>query len=192
MADTKVKTTTPLQDLTPEELIQRFREGDEESFSLLAKIYEKALWGMTDSLLVPEEEKEDLRQEGLVGLFKAVLLFDSSLSSFSTFARICMRSAISDGLRRYNRIQEKGEAMEEDLISHDEDPEKMLMEKVSLQEIIKKMEDTLSPMERRVFGLHLGGKSSAEIASATGKNTKSVENTLFRARKKLSSLFSIR
>lgn len=197
MAETKAGPDFPLQDETPEALLENFRRlGDEESFSLLAKHFEKALRGMTASLSVPEEEKEDLRQEGLIGLYKAVLLYDPALSSFSTFARICMRSAISDGLRRYNRIREKGETealSEEEIVSSpDENPERLLLEKVRLQEMMQKMDDALSPMERRVFGLYLQGKTSAEIASITGKNAKSVENTLFRVRRKLSSLFSIR
>lgn len=192
MSDTKVGPNFPLQELTPEELLKRFKDGDEESFSQLAKLYEKALWGMTASLSVPEEEKEDLRQEGLIALFKAVHLFDPALSSFSTFARVCMRSAISDGLRKYNRIQEKSELETEVFTSRDEDPEQLLMEKLRLQEMLQKMETTLSPLERRVFALKLQGKSLSQIASATDKSTKSVENTLFRARKKLSSLFSIR
>lgn len=192
MSETKVSPIAPLQELTPEELLLRFKNGDEECFSHLARLYEKALWGMTASLSVPEEEKEDLRQEGLIALFKAVHLFDPKLSSFSTFARVCMRSAIFDGLRRYKRIQEKSEMENESLISHEKDPESLLMEQLRLQEMLKKMEDSLSPLERRVFALKLEGKSLAEIASAIGKSTKSVENTLFRARKKLSSLFSIR
>ena len=146
---------------------------------------------MTAPLSIPEEEKEDLRQEGLIALFKAVHLFDPKLSSFSTFARICMRSAISDGLRKYNRVLEKAD-FEEENFSCEESPESRLMEKVRLQVMMQKMEDSLSPMERRVFGLHLRGKGASEIASLLGKNVKSVENTLFRARRKLSSLFSIR
>ncbi len=192
MLDTNVGTATPLQEQTPEELLDRFKKGDEDCFSHLAKLYEKALWGMTASLSVPEEEKEDLRQEGLIALFKAVHLFDPALSSFSTFARVCMRSAISDGLRRYNRIQEKAELEKEVLTSREEDPEQLLIEKLRLQEMMQKMADSLSPLERRVFALKLEGKSLSEISSLVGKSTKSVENTLFRARKKLSSLFSIR
>lgn len=191
MSDTKVGTA-PLQELTPEELSDRFKKGDEDCFSLLAKLYEKALWGMTASLSVPEEEKEDLRQEGLIALFKAVHLYDPALSSFSTFARVCMRSAISDGLRRYNRIQEKNELEKEVLTSREEDPEQILIEKLRLQEMMQKMADSLSPLERRVFALKLEGKSLSEIASLVGKSAKSVENTIFRARRKLSSLFSIR
>jgi len=192
MSDKKVSSNAPLQELTPEELLERYKHGDEDCFSHLAKLYEKALWGMTASLSVPEEEKEDLRQEGLIALFKAVYLFDPALSSFSTFARVCMRSAISDGLRKYNRLREKSELENEIPGSRDDDPEHLLMEKVRLQEMLKEMDGTLSPLERQVFALKLEGKSISEIASAIAKPAKSVENTLFRARKKLSSLFSIR
>lgn len=194
MSTPKVGSDFSLQ-ASPEELLEQYLGGDEESFSLLAKHFEKALYGMTSSLSVPEEEKEDLRQEGLIGLFKAVHLFDPALSSFSTFARICMRSAVSDGLRRYKRRREDAvEALLEEEIpsSPEENPERLLLEKCRLQEMLQKMDGKLSPLERRVFALHLGGKSADEIALLIQKERKSVENTLFRARKKLSSLFSFR
>ena len=69
---------------------------------------------------------------------------------------------------------------------------RILMEKIEREELMKKVDRTLSPAERRVFGLSLQGKKAAEIALLLGKDKKSVENTLYRLRRKLSSPVSIR
>ena len=174
------------------ETVKRAAQGDDAAFSVLAERFSPALSHMLSSLPVPEEEKGDLRQEGLIGLYKAVLLFDPALSSFSTFAGVCMRSGVMEGLRKYLR-DHRGASLElptEDLPAEGTfSPERVLLGREALFEVLQRIDQILSPMERRALGLHLQGKSNKEAAHLLGKSAKSVENTLFRARKKLSSLF---
>ena len=181
---------SPLCDRPLDQLALDAAQGKEECFSLLALSFAPVLSRMISGLSVPAEEKEDLRQEGLIGLYKAVLLFDPSLSSFSAFARICMRSAILDGLRRYRKSGARAELLlEEDpvLPDPDADPQEILIGKERLSSFLEKAKGSLSPLERRVFGLHLEGKKTGEIAYALSLSHKSVENALFRGRKKLSA-----
>ncbi len=185
----KVKKS-PLCDRSLEELAQDAAQGKEDCFSQLSRGFSPTLSRMISGLSVPAEEKEDLRQEGLIGLYKAVLLFDPAVSSFSNFARICMRSAILDGLRRYRRSGGAAElALSEELSlpSPGSDPQEILMGKERLSSLLEKASRSLSPLERRVFGLRLEGKRTQEIAKALSLSHKSVENALFRGRKKLSA-----
>ena len=171
-------------------LVTEAANGKDESFSILAKRFTPALLAMIASYSMPEDETEDLMQEGLIGLYKAVRLYKPELSSFPVFARICMRSALADSVRKYRKNGEELEATEEwDSFpaSSTETPERILMGKEDLLALLRKVDDALSPMERKIFGLHLQGRNSVEIASLTGKDVKSVENALYRLRRKLSA-----
>lgn len=175
--------------LSPEAVQHALDDKTGEGFAVLAEHFMPALKAMVSSLSVPEAEKEDLIQEGLVGLYKAVRLYDPSLSSFATFARLCMRSGILDGLRKYRKISENADLAElEDSLPADPQlsPEHVLMGKEEVRLLLQKIDRSLSILERRIFALRLQGKSASEIASLLGKDKKSVENTLYRVRKKLS------
>ncbi len=170
------------------DLVRRAATGDNAAFALLAKKYEGTIHRLLSPIVVPEADRNDLYQEGLIGLYKAVLLYDSSVSAFSTFATVCIRSGISDGLRRYQResslpsLEIPTEDIPDKIAGR---PEEVLMGKETLAALLEQVNRTLSPMERKVFGLHLQGKKPSEIARFLGKEQKSVENTLFRARRKL-------
>ncbi len=175
-----------------DELVRRAAAGDENAFSALASHFEPTLKRMISPLMLPLADQGDLAQEGLIGLYKAVLLYDPKASSFSTFARICMNSAVIDGLRKYQKDHSGGELSaipaEEIPAGESESPERILLGKEALSALLRKVDEALSPMEREVFGLSLRGKKVSEIASILGKTPKSIENTLFRLRKKLSGL----
>ena len=170
------------------------RGGDEESFSLLVKAFQPVIFAIVASIDVPPAEKDDLSQEGLIGLYKAVLLFDSDRAAFGTFARICIRSALLDGLRKcLSQKEVQSFPLGEELLSAEaEAPEQVLLGKEGFAECMRKIDSVLSPLERRILGLHLQGTDAVGIAALLGRNKKSVENSLYRVRRKLSSLFSNR
>lgn len=171
-------------------LVLAVKDGNEEAFSRLADHFKPALSAMVGQFPVPEAEREDLMQEGLMGLFKAARLFDPALSSFPTFARICMRSALLDGVKKCNHSLPLPslEELEIEISAPDHlSPDRILLGKEELAEWMERVDRALSPMERRIFGLKLQGKSTAEISEVLGKDKKSVENSLYRLRKKLFS-----
>jgi len=173
------------------ETVRRAASGDDAAFAELAARFKPVILHVLSTVSVPEEDRNDLYQEGLIGLYKAVLLYDPSLSSFSTFASVCIRSGIADGMRRY----QKEHSIRAEEISTEEipdvgagSPERILLGKEELSALLEQIDQNLSPMERKVFGLHLQGKKGFEIAQILGREQKSVENTLFRARRKLVKL----
>ena len=186
MADSTVYESASL-----EETIRCAAAGEDVAFAKLAKEFKPLILHVLSTANVPEEDKNDLYQEGLIGLYKAVLLYNPSLSSFPTFASVCIRSGITDGLRRF-RKEHSIPAMELPTEEIPDDgvgsPERILLGKEELSALLEQIGKTLSPMERKVFGLHLQGRKSAEIAKLLGREPKSVENTLFRARRKLVKL----
>lgn len=174
-----------------DQTVLRAAAGDNTAFAELVHRFEPAILRILSAIKIPEADKNDLYQEGLIGLYKAVHLYDPSLSSFSTFASVCIRSAIADGLRRYQRENSlKSAEIEADEIPDGStgSPERILLGKEALSSVLERIGKTLSPMERKVFGLHLQGKKTSEIARVLERDQKSVENTLFRARRKLEKL----
>ena len=190
MAEQNCSNSQNTADLETQTVL-RAAAGDNAAFAEIAHRFEPAILRILSSIKIPEADRNDLYQEGLIGLYKAVHLYNPSLSSFSTFGYVCIRSGIADGLRRYQR-EHSLKAVE---ISADEipdksagSPERILLGKEELSSVLERIGKTLSTMERKVFGLHLQGKSSSEIARILERDQKSVENTLFRARRKLAKL----
>ena len=175
-------------------LAKKAASGDESSFSRLAEHFTPIISAMIAPMGVPSAEKEDLLQEGFIGLYKAVLLFDSDRAAFGTFARICIRSALLDGLRKcLSQKEVQSFPLGEELLSAEaEAPEQVLLGKEGFAECMRKIDSVLSPLERRILGLHLQGTDAVGIAALLGRNKKSAENSLYRVRRKLSSLFSNR
>lgn len=183
-----------LADFDPHFLSETVRlaaKGDEAAFSRLALVFQPVIARIVSAYSLPEADRHDLCQEGLIGLYKAVLLYNPDLASFSTFATVCIRSGVLEGLRKYQKENHPFSAdLTEDEIPADSSlsPERIFLGKEALSGLLSKLDDALSPLERKVLGLHLAGKKNPAIAEILGKDIKSVENTLFRLRKKLSTL----
>ncbi|MBP5288924.1 MAG: sigma-70 family RNA polymerase sigma factor [Clostridia bacterium] len=174
-------------ELSPAEqasLVRAAAEGEEGAFPLLAKTFDPSLRYLIRSLGAPRSEAEDLRQEGLLGLYKACLLFDPEKASFATFARLCMRSNVVDALRRAAPVDEVPLA-EAEKASPAADPQKILVDKERLRRLLTEMDRILSPLERRIIIQRLRGDDSGEIARALGLTRRAVDNALFRGRAKL-------
>lgn len=171
-------------------LVRAASAGEEGAFSLLARVFDPALRRLVSQPGVPREEWEDLRQEGLLGLYKACHLFDPGKASFSTFARVCMRSAVLDALRRQRGEEDLTFFREgEEVSDSSEDPQRVLMDRERLSALLSEMDRVLSPLESRVLKLRLDGMDGEEIAGATNLSRRAVDNALFRARAKLKQVY---
>ena len=178
------------------ELVLLARQGDAEAVSRLVARYLPMIRRRASRYPLPGLEAEDVVQEGLLGLLKAIRLYDSTQGSFGAFAFLCVgsslaalaRSALSPRQRPlmdYSPLEEEqnGDALWDSSCG----PEERLIAAEQAAELQRKMESLLSPYERNVLKLYLSGHSYTEISQLLSSTTKAVDNALQRVRRKLRS-----
>ena len=183
-----------------EELICLLRAGDNDVEDFLLSKYKPLVAINASSLYIEGGDRDDLIQEGMIGLFKAIREYSSDRgASFKTFAETCitrnMLTAITAAARKkhavlndslsLNDIESSGDAV---LSSDLNDPENILMQKEAEKSLLDRISSRLSPMESKILSLYLKGKSYKEIAGELGKTDKSVDNALQRIRRKVRSV----
>lgn len=142
------------------------------------------------SFLTSGCELDDLIQEGNIGLLSAAMKYDECLSSFPTFARRCIDSAIIDYLRKSSKLSHIPEALLVDIADvqvadTSPEPEHQVSVKDEYDSMLKKASLCLSKLELSVFSDMLSGFSYDEISLRHGINLKSVNNAIRRIRVKL-------
>ena len=184
-----------------ESLIELYREGNMEVVEHLLQKYKPLVIKMSNKLFLIGAEKEDLIQEGMVGLFKAIRDYEPAKEVlFFTFAELCINRQMLSALEAASRkkhsplnsyisisVDEKegGLSAEQNVLTVSRSPEDMLLEKELWQEMQKKLDSKLSPMERQVLSLYLEGNNYNSIALCLGKNPKAIDNAIQRIRKKI-------
>ncbi len=189
--------------LTDEELVTCFRRGDDSAMDYIMNKYKKMVRNKAKALYLMGGDEDDLIQEGMIGLFKAVMDFKVDReASFSTFAGLCisrqMYSAVEAALRKkhqplnsyisfYDENEAAGAAgaVEIGLSSEEDNPEVVLIARENEEIIRQSIADILSPMENEVMNLFLEGLDYREIAARLSKSPKSVDNALQRIKNKL-------
>ncbi|HIV17425.1 MAG TPA: sigma-70 family RNA polymerase sigma factor [Candidatus Alectryocaccobium stercorigallinarum] len=189
-----------LKKYTDNELIEMFRAGDAAVGDHLVEKYKGLVKKKARLYYLEGGDHEDLLQEGMLGLFKAMSEYDPKKeASFLTFAGLCinrqMLSAIEAAGRKKHRalnesvpLEEVGDSASENGISAALDPEAIFMEQETEQELIKRIKENLSPMEYGVLELYLDGLDYRQIAAEMGKSEKSIDNALQRIRGKLKKM----
>lgn len=199
-----------LSECRDEELIERIREGDARAEEELYSRYKKIVRSCARKYFMEGADREDLLQEGMIGLYRAVCSFDASREArFLSFAEVCIRrqiyTAIKGALRKKHQILNRsislnGEAYEDGSESsllgvirtkETTDPEEIFLETEGDRAVMERVRNVLSPLERSCLTLYLQGESYDLIAEKLGKNRKSVDNAIQRIRKKLSPLLGI-
>ena len=189
---------------TDDELLARIRAHDAEAEQLLYERYKQLVRSRAYSYFLIGADHEDLVQEGMIGLYKAVLEYDESKSaSFKSFAEICITrqilSAIKNATRKkhtplnhyvsLNRspVKEDGELTLLDTVRSLSvaDPEDVVIGRENFEQMVTYLETVLSPMERKVLSLYLDGFSYPQIAARIEKPLKSVDNAMQRVKHKL-------
>lgn len=173
-----------------ESLIASAKNGDELAFALLAKSYKRVLDFHIRQIDPDPSNYDDLFQEGLIGLLKAVRNYDGKSSAFSTFASLCVRNSIISGVRKYASQTSKTvsvpDIIEEDRITPSAEEVHLDSERVKL--LFDQVFSALSPFEKTVFELYLADMPYESIAFATGKSVRSIQNAVFRIRTKLKQI----
>lgn len=180
----------PYQEQTDEELIARIRSGETGVTEYLLEKYKPLVKKQARTMYLMGGENEDLIQEGMIGLFRAISTYLQGEGSFYGFALLCINRQM------YTAVQASARKKHEPLnayVSLDEEPQMPLEDSpetmLLLQEKEGKREDMiarhLSSLEKRVLALYLEGMSYGQIAEQIGRPEKSVDNAIQRLKKKL-------
>jgi len=189
--------------LSDEQLVELFRAGDDDVDEYLMAKYKPVVLKRARALYLEGGDRDDLLQEGMLGLYKALKEYDPARgeASFLTFATTCIRNqmykAIAAANRKKNAFLNEAvslsdlEGQEAELPSGKADnPEDLVIQQEAEELLYRKIKEVLSPMENEVLELYLDGQSHKEIGLALGKNEKAVENALQRIRKKVRAALS--
>ena len=188
--------------MTDEQLIRDFRDGEKEIMDYIMEKYKNLVRKEAKAMYLLGGDNDDLIQEGMIGLFKAVQDYDAGQEvSFYSFAGLCVRrqmySAIEASKRKkhiplnsYISFYEKNEDGESgrllDMIEADEgsDPEKAFFSKEYAKRLEDELEEQLSELENRVLYLHLLGTDYKTIAKLLDRSPKTIDNALQRIKSK--------
>lgn len=191
--------------LTDEELILRLRDGDNRITEYIINKYKDLVRRKSKSMYILGADHEDLLQEGMIGLFKAIRDYDAGRdASFYTFAELCVTRQIytavqSAGRKKhsflnfyvslYGNSEKNGEEYPEliqELVAWDaKNPEELVIDRENLESLEKTIEQELSSFEKQVLELCLTGMSYTEIARVLGKTDKATDNALQRVKTKI-------
>ena len=184
-------------------LLKKAQAGDSEAVNKILKEYTKLLDFNAQKYYLLGGEQEDLVQEGVLGLLKAIKYYDETKSSFSSFANLCIRREMITAIKRANsqknmilneavKNNKKIEKLEYEEESYELDnyesleanPEEAVLLKEKIEEFKKFSVDNFSKFEKEVLNYLLRGYTYREIAQILTRDLKSIDNTIQRIRKK--------
>ena len=183
--------------ISDEALAARAKEEAWAQECLLER-YKPLVRAQAASYYLPGADAEDLVQEGMIGLFRAIQDFDPAKGAFGSFAKLCVQRQVISAVKASTR--QKHQLLNE-FVSFDartdgqhalpgpqeEEPEALILQKQRLDEVHQAMETTLSELELEVLLRHISGESYQQIAMALDRPEKSVDNALQRIKNKLAS-----
>lgn len=174
-------------DQTLVKYIQSLQSGDESSFDFLREQYAALLLSMVSAALaeVPNAEFEDLMQEATLALYHAAINFDLQQNevTFGLYAKICIRNRLISALRKLRRAirTDVGGRDKSDLTS----TQRKSARRASLGDLSDLVDTQFSAYEKSVYRLYLQGCSVIEIADQLNRTPKSVDNAIYRLRRKI-------
>jgi len=190
--------------MNDEDIVDLAREGSAVASEYLINKYKNFVRAKARSYFLIGADREDIIQEGMIGLYKAIRDFRSDkLSSFRAFAELCITRQIITAIKTATRqkhiplnsyvslnkpiYDEDSDRTLLDVISGSKvsDPEELIISREEFGDIETKMGEILSDLEWRVLMAYLDGKSYQEIANELGRHVKSIDNALQRVKRKL-------
>ena len=190
--------------LTDEQLVLMAREGSETAEEILIEKYKGLVRAKAKAYFITGAEAEDVVQEGMIGLMKAVRSFDEGReASFKTYAGTCVNNQILKAIRKAereknqplndaisldNHLGEKDESLTiGDILkaSMFDEPEEKVIYEDTLLRLKSLSRNIFSPLESQVLKAKIAGKNYQEIAEELGKSPKTIDNALQRIRKKI-------
>ena len=176
------------------------KSGNTAAANHLTARYRNLVYKIAGKYFSAGAEQEDIVQEGMIGLYKAIRDFDPSMHiKFSAFAQICIKRQIISAVRSYNRkkhlplnsyisLSDEGDAPA--AAPEQSEPLSVVLDKENTIRAYVRINKVLSRLELRVLCLYLEGLSYAQLSKKAGIDEKSVDNAIYRIKKKL--LFLLR
>ena len=195
--------------MTDEQLIAALRKGESEIMDFIMEKYKYLVRKKAKAMFLLGGENDDLIQEGMIGLFKAVRDYDCGRdASFYTFADLCIsrqmytavqaskrlkHSPLNSYVSLYERSSEGTDNEEKNLIEAlaartQMSPEELFLDKERVEDLERAIETELSSFEKQVLDLYLTGMSYTQIAKVLGRDEKSTDNALQRLKSKIRKL----
>lgn len=194
-----------------EEIVEAVRAGDSEALEYLINKYRSFVRAKARSYFLIGADREDIIQEGMIGLYKAIRDFrGDKFSSFKGFAELCITRQIITAIKTATRqkhiplnsyvsldkpiYDEDSDRTLLDIICGTQvcDPEELIINQEEFSGLEYKMTEILSDLERKVLMLYLDGRSYQEIAVDLKRHVKSIDNALQRVKRKLERYLEVR
>jgi len=195
--------------MNDEEIVVSAKEGNEKALNYLINKYKNFVRSKTKTYFLIGADREDIFQEGMIGLYKAIRDYkEDKLSSFKAFAEICITRQIITAVKTATRqkhiplnsyislnkplYDEESERTLIDIIGNIDtisDPEEMMISREEIAGMETKLNKVLSKLELDVLALYLEGKSYQEVAVEMDRHVKSIDNALQRVKRKLEKFF---
>ena len=199
------------KDKLDEEIVMDAKAGNNKAQEYLISKYENFVKAKAKSYFLIGADKEDIYQEGMIGLYKAIRDFNPEKStSFKAFAEICVTRQIITAIKTATRqkhiplntyvspnkpiYEEESERTLLDVLSglKISDPEELMISKEQMHFIEDKISKVLSELEKEVLTSYLDGKSYQEIACDLERHAKSIDNALQRVKRKLEKCLKVK
>nr|WP_042453921.1 RNA polymerase sporulation sigma factor SigH [Neobacillus dielmonensis] len=210
-ADFGIKINEHYFVMEDEEMVDLVHQGDSEALDYLIYKYRNFVRAKARSYFLIGADKEDIVQEGMIGLYKAIRDFrEDKLTSFKAFAELCITRQIITAIKTATRqkhiplnsyvsldkpiYDEESDRTLMDVLSGAKvlDPEELIINQEEFDHIEVKMAELLSDLERKVLALYLDGQSYQEISEELNRHVKSIDNALQRVKRKLERYLEIR
>lgn len=200
--------TDYLKNIPEEELLRRAQAQDSDAIEFLMQKYKGVVRKKARSLFMIGGDRDDLTQEGMIGLFKAIRDYQQGKdASFATFAELCISRQLYSAIKSSNRLKnlplnsyisiyssayslESGEEegdfiIDQFLDSMELSPEEILINRETAENAKEHLNQHLSKMERKVFELYMEGMTYQEIAQQLHKEPKAIDNAMQRIKSKV-------
>ncbi|MGC6587551.1 RNA polymerase sporulation sigma factor SigH [Paenibacillus sp. FSL W7-1279] len=197
--------------ISDEDIVEAVREGDSGALEYLINKYRNFVRAKARSYFLIGADREDIVQEGMIGLYKAIRDFKGDkLSSFKAFAELCITrqiiTAIKTATRQKHIPLNSYVSLDKPIYDEDSDrtlldvicgtavsdPEELIINQEEFVGLEDKMSEILSELERKVLMLYLDGRSYQEIAVDLRRHVKSIDNALQRVKRKLERYLEVR
>ena len=176
-----------------DEIIKLAKEGNQSAIEQLVSSYKGLIRSLANRFYLVGGDKDDLLQEGMLGLFYAITYYEEDKGSFPSFVQLCVLRQILDAVKHDNGVGQMPLSnyvelsVATKLLDEASGPLDSLLKKEYAEKVTRVIDEKLTPFEKQVLLYFADGYSYDDIAARTNKSYKAVDGALQRARRKLLS-----